>query len=89
MVRKRVGMPMVTTMRATMRPRRLRSSMNRVAIIPPVGIHEPRRSGDGSEGDRGRHRGDHVGCGGHSDAPSRLVTCRNHDSSEVCTSWSR
>ena len=27
-----------------MSPRRLRNSMNRVAIIPPVGIHDPRRS---------------------------------------------
>ena len=37
-------MPMFTTIRAIMRPRRLRSSMNRVAIMPPVGIHEPRWS---------------------------------------------
>ena len=48
-MRKTAGMTMVTKMRATMRPRRFRSSMNRVAIIPPVGIHEPRRSGAWTE----------------------------------------
>jgi hypothetical protein len=46
MMRKMVGMPMVTKIRATMRPRRFRNSINRVAIIPPFGIHEPRRSGE-------------------------------------------
>ena len=45
MVRKTVGMTMVTKIRAAMSPRRFRSSMNRVVIIPPVGIHDPRRSG--------------------------------------------
>ena len=45
MAKKTVGMPMVTAMRATMRPRRFRNSIHRVAIIPPVGSHEPRRSG--------------------------------------------
>ena len=89
MVRKRVGMPMVTTIRATIRPRRFRSSMNRVAIIPPVGIHDPRRSGACPRGIGAADRSDHIGCGGHSDAPNRLVTCRNHDSSEVWISWSR
>ena len=39
-----MGIPIVTTIRATMSPRRLRSSMNRVAIMPPVGIHDPRWS---------------------------------------------
>ena len=42
---------MFTTIRAIMRPRRLRSSMNRVAIMPPVGIDDPRWS-------RGRRRVD-------------------------------
>ena len=50
-----MGMPMVTRIRAIMRPRRLRSSMNRVAIMPPVGIHDPRRSR--GHGDRRRSRG--------------------------------
>ena len=35
---------MFTTMRAIMRPRRFRSSMILVAIMPTVGIGEPRRS---------------------------------------------
>ena len=42
MTRNSVGMPTVTPTTAAMSPRRLRSSMNRVAIIAPVGIHEPR-----------------------------------------------
>ena len=40
--RKIVGMPMFTTRRAIMRPRRLRSSMILVAIIAPLGTHDPR-----------------------------------------------
>ena len=40
--RKTVGMPIVTTTRVIIRPRRLRSSMNLVAIIAPVGIGDPR-----------------------------------------------
>ena len=35
---------MVTRIRVIIRPRRLRSSMNLVAIIPPDGIHDPRWS---------------------------------------------
>jgi hypothetical protein len=35
-------MPMVTTTRAIMSPRRLRSSMMRVVIMDKVGIHDPR-----------------------------------------------
>ena len=93
MTRKTVGIPMVTRIRVIMSPRRLRSSMNRVAIMPPVGIHDPRRSRDEL-----RRAGAGTGCGAaavrrrngrHSEAPSRLVTCRNHDSSEAWTSWSR
>lgn len=37
-------MPMFTTTSATMRPRRLRSSMKRVAIMAPLGTHDPRWS---------------------------------------------
>ena len=37
---------MVTSIRATMRPRRFRNSMNRVVIMDQVGIHDPRRSCD-------------------------------------------
>jgi hypothetical protein len=33
-----------------MRPRRLRSSMRRVAIMAPVGIHDPRWSPTGADG---------------------------------------
>ncbi len=40
--RKMTGMPMLTATRAMIMPRRFRSSMNRVVIIPHVGIHEPR-----------------------------------------------
>ena len=35
-------MPMLTAIRAIIRPRRLRSSMKRVVTMPHVGIHEPR-----------------------------------------------
>ena len=42
-----VGIPMFTRTSAIMSPRRLRSSMNLVAIMAPVGIHDPRRSCDG------------------------------------------
>jgi hypothetical protein len=45
MARKTAGMTMVTKIRATMRPRRFRNSMNRVVTMPTVGTHEPRRSG--------------------------------------------
>ena len=44
MRRKTAGNPMFTKMRAIMRPRRLRSSMTLVAIMPAVGIGDPRRS---------------------------------------------
>ena len=37
-----MGIPIVTRTRVIMSPRRLRSSMNRVAIIPAVGIGDPR-----------------------------------------------
>jgi hypothetical protein len=37
-------MPMLTMMSAIMRPRRLRSSMNRVEIMAGVGIHDPLES---------------------------------------------
>ena len=33
---------MLTAMSAIISPRRLRSSMSRVVIMPQVGIHEPR-----------------------------------------------
>ena len=33
---------MLTAIRAIISPRRLRSSMKRVVIMPHVGIHEPR-----------------------------------------------
>ncbi len=42
--RKMVGMPMFTAIRAMISPRRRRSSMKRVVIMPQVGIHEPRWS---------------------------------------------
>jgi len=45
-----VGIPMFTTIRAIMSPRRLRNSMILVAIIEPVGIGEPRRSRTASAG---------------------------------------
>ena len=38
---------------------------------------------------RVRRRCGDVGRGGHSEAPSRLVTCKNHDSSDACTGCSR
>ena len=52
------GMPMLTAIRAIIRPRRLRSSMKRVVTMPHVGIHEPRWSrarllGPGWEPDTG------------------------------------
>ena len=79
---------MFTTIKAIMRPRRLRSSMNLVAIMAPVGIGDPRWSRD--EPACGRRTGAvPVRHGRHYEAPSRLVTCRNHASSEACTSWSR
>ncbi len=40
-----MGIPTVTKARVIMRPRRFRSSMIRVAIMRPVGIQDPRRSG--------------------------------------------
>ena len=72
-----------------MSPRRLRSSMNRVAIMAPVGIGDPRRSLGGGDSRRGPSSGAHVRNGGHCVSPNRLVTCRNHDSSEACTGCSR
>ncbi len=44
MRRKTAGRPMFATMRAIMRPRRLRSSMTLVVIMPVVGTGDPRRS---------------------------------------------
>ena len=76
---------MFTAMRAIISPRRRRSSMKRVVTMPQVGIHEPRWSPGGSAGIG-------VGAGpgaptsvmvGHSASPRRLVTSRNHDSSEA------
>ena len=40
--RNTVGMPTVTSASAAIRPRRRRSSMNRVVIIAAVGIGDPR-----------------------------------------------
>ncbi len=42
MTRKSVGSPIVNAIRVIMRPRRLRSSMNLVAIMARLGIHDPR-----------------------------------------------
>ena len=80
-------MPMFTATRAMIKPRRLRSSMKRVVIMPHVGIHEPRwslsagaRMGVGAgPGCRCADVGDRR----HSEAPNRLVTERNHCSSEA------
>ena len=44
MKRKTAGNPMVSRTRAIMRPRRVRSSMILVAIMPTVGTGDPRRS---------------------------------------------
>ncbi len=44
MSRNTKGMPTVTTISAIMSPRRLRSSINLVVIMAPVGTHDPRRS---------------------------------------------
>ena len=38
------GNPMFSTMRAIMRPRRFRSSMTLLVIMPAVGIGDPLRS---------------------------------------------
>ena len=45
-----MGIPTVTSVRAIMRPRRFRSSMNRVVIIAAVGNHDPRWSGAAPSG---------------------------------------
>jgi hypothetical protein len=44
---------MFTTIRAIISPRRLRSSMNLVAIMPPVGIQDPLWSRGPSNGAAG------------------------------------
>jgi hypothetical protein len=46
MTRKIVGIPIVTPTSVNTSPRRFRNSMKRVAIMPPVGIGDPRRSRD-------------------------------------------
>ena len=91
-MRNTVGMPMLTTIRAIMRPRRFRSSMIRVAIMAPLGTHEPRWScaAPSDAGGSGiRARGGGHGRGGHSGSPNRVVTSRNQDSSEAWISWRR
>ena len=44
MTRKSVGSPIVNAIKVIMSPRRLRSSMNLVAIMARLGIHDPRPS---------------------------------------------
>ena len=69
-----------------MRPRRLRSSMNRVVIMAPWGSRgDPRWS----RVPVGRVWVRYAHVGRHWASPSRLVTCRNHDSSEAWITWSR
>ena len=77
----------MTTAIAIMSPRRRRNSMNRVAIIDEVGIHEPRLSDAASSG--APMRPERVCTAVTVGSPSSVVTWRNHDSRDAWIAWSR